>query len=103
MTPVQFTSFTNNVSIFGGLDTRYRILAWENNEYLIAGSSSKRDLKAMLPEGGWTIKSYDLITMKEKIIAKNATGTFIFDFPDSRAVMFHIKKKQITLKLHNDN
>jgi hypothetical protein len=94
MAPVSVTNIDNkNANIFRGYDTRFRILSWENNEYVMAGGSSKREIKALLPDGNWSIKSYDLISMTEKSIAEHASGLFIFNFPDSRAVLFHFKKE----------
>lgn len=94
MCPVSATNINNkNAIIFRGHDPRSRIMVWENNEYLIAGSASKRGIKAFLPEGRWSIKSYDLISMEENIIEKDATGLFRFNFTESRGLFFHFKKK----------
>jgi hypothetical protein len=35
---------------------------------------------------------YDLMAMTEKTLTTSATGDYVFDAPDSRAVLFHFKK-----------
>lgn len=93
MKPVAVTNVTgNNAIIFRNHDMRHRIMMWEDNEYVIAGSSAKRGIKALLPEGSWTVKSYDLISRKETVISENAEGNTNITIPDSRAFMVHFKK-----------
>jgi hypothetical protein len=73
-------------------DTRWRVMAREGREYLIAGSSSGSSM-AILPEGTWIVRSFDLITKTEKTLSENASGKFEFRFTNSRAQMFHFLKK----------
>jgi hypothetical protein len=74
-------------------DSRWRIMAWEGREYIIAGSSPGKSL-AILPEGTWTVRSFDLIAKTEKVLSENAKGSFEFSFNESRAQLFHFKRNE---------
>lgn len=75
------------------IDSRWRVMAWEGREYIIAASSSGKSV-ADLPEGKWTVRSFDLISKTEKLISENAYGKFEFNFTNSRAQLFHFKRNQ---------
>lgn len=82
-------------SIFSqGFSTGWRVMAWENNEYVIAGNEPGEG-SVMLPEGKWTIRLYDAITMKETTLSENATGRYKFSFTGSRAQLIHFKRKSL--------
>ena len=51
------------------------------------------DIVANLPNGAWTVNRYDIIRKEAKALSENARGRFTFDAPDSRAALFHFKKK----------
>ncbi len=94
MAPVPVTgNLQAGKNIFRNIDTRFRIMANENSEYLIAGNYGRKQVMALLPEGTWVVKSYDLVRMKEELLSTEAAGTFVFNFPDSRAGIVHFKRK----------
>lgn len=93
MAPVPIT---DPCHIFRGRhDVKARVMQWPGHEYLIACGSSKRAMEARLPEGKWTVKSYDAITKTEKLIAEHVSGTYKFKFSGSRALMFHFKREDL--------
>jgi hypothetical protein len=89
---VTFWKMAPETDIFSNLDSDFRGLAWPGHEYVLGTNKARKDIAANLPEGTWTIKRYDIISEKEKTLSKSASGSFMFDAPDSRAVMFHLKR-----------
>jgi hypothetical protein len=78
--------------IFSNMHPDFRVLAWPGHEYVLGTNKGYRNIVANLPEGTWTIKCYDVISKKEKVLSESASGSFTFNAPDSRAVMFHFKR-----------
>lgn len=72
-------------------DSRWRVMAWEDNEYILAANSAW-ECVADLPHGEWTVKLYNLISMKEEVLSKDAAGKFEFRLPGSRAVLVYFRK-----------
>ncbi len=93
MTPVHF-SYPKNVrtGIFGNISDQFRSIQWGKNEYLLGTNAAHKDITAELKTGQWQVKMYDLMAMTEKTLTTSATGDYVFDAPDSRAVLFHFKK-----------
>jgi Protein of unknown function (DUF4038)/Domain of unknown function (DUF5060) len=88
---VTFWEMTPGTPIFHDLDANFRGMAWPNHEYVL-GTDKAVKISATLPPGEWDIASYDVIARRRSVVAKRATGTIVFDAPDSRAVLFHIAK-----------
>jgi hypothetical protein len=89
---ITFWKMVPDLSIFSSLDRDFRGLAWPGHEYVLGTNKSRRGIVANLPAGNWTVKRYDIIDKKERILGQNARGRFTFDAADSRAVMFHFKR-----------
>lgn len=81
-------------SIFRGNDD-LRSMSWPEHEYVLGTHQAQTGLTAQLPPGTWTVTRYDVIARRTETIRRDASGTFPFDAPDSRAVLFHFKKNEI--------
>ena len=80
-------------SIFSNLHPDFRGLAWPGREYVLGTNKPHKNIVANLPAGTWMIRRYDIINKKTKTISKTARNSYTFDAPNSRAVLFHFKKK----------
>jgi len=89
---ITFWRMSPGSGIFLNLDSGSRGLAWDRREYVLGTNKARKKIVADLPEGAWTVKRYDIISKEEQTLSENAQGRFIFDAPDSRAVLFHFKK-----------
>ena len=78
--------------VFSGAGKNGRAMAWPRNEYVLGTSERQKGLAANLPPGTWEVRRFDVIAMKEEVLARDARGRFSFDAPASRAVLFHFKK-----------
>lgn len=98
-----FYSYTDNIktSIFSNLKDTFRALEWSGQEYLLGTNQAQQKIIARLPAGYWQVKQFDAIKMEEKVIAESASERFIFNAPDSRAVLFHFKRIEQTNSLIN--
>jgi hypothetical protein len=90
---ITFWKMAPDTGIFSNLHPDFRGLAWPGHEYVLGTNKAHKQIVANLPGGTWTIKRYDIIRKNEKTLSETARGSFTFDTPDSRAVMFHFKKK----------
>ncbi len=90
---ITFWKMAPDTSIFKNIDEGFRPLAWPDHEYVLGTNKQWKKITANLPTGTWTVTQYDIINMKKMVVSKRATGTFTFDAPASRAVLFHFKKK----------
>jgi len=81
-----------NAGIFKNLDEDFRALEWKDNQYVLGTNKARKNIGIALPDGNWLIKYYDIINKKEVVLSEKATGTFIFDSPESEAVLVHVKK-----------
>ena len=90
---VTFWKMSPGTSTFLNLHTDFRGLAWQGHEYVLGTNKAYSDIVANLPDGTWTIKRYDIISKDQEVLSESASGSFKFDAPDSRAVMFHFKKE----------
>jgi len=89
---VTFWKMAPETGIFSNLHPDFRGLAWPGHEYVLGTNKAHRNIVANLPEGTWTIKRYDIISKEEETLSESASGSFTFDAPDSRTVMFHFKR-----------
>ncbi len=80
-------------SIFTNINSEFRAMQWENHEYVLGTDEYCSGIKANLPEGIWQVKRFDLIGKTETLFTSDARGSFIFDAPSSRAVLFFFKRK----------
>jgi hypothetical protein len=87
MAPVNLSS-----SIFSGTNSNFRAMQWAGNEYVLGTDSEQSDMRANLPSGTWTVRRYDVMAKNESTLSTNASGSFSFSSPSSRAVLFHFKK-----------
>jgi hypothetical protein len=99
MSPAFYTQVTyreqydgSRSSIFFNTNPEFRVLEWENNEYVLASNQTHNNVVAHLPDGEWKITQYDFIAKGKKVLAESATGRFAFNLPASRAVIVHVKK-----------
>jgi hypothetical protein len=81
-----------DTGIFSNLHPGFRGLAWSGHEYVLGTNKAHKKTIANLPGGTWTVKRYNIISKNEKALSKTARGSFTFNVPGSRAVMFHFKK-----------
>jgi len=88
---ITFWKMAPDIGIFSNLRPTFRGLAWTGHEYVLGTNKAHKKIVANLPGGTWTINRYDIISKKEKKLSEAARGSFIFDAPGSRAVMFHFK------------
>lgn len=79
-------------SIFEGDIDGFRALEWPGNEYVLATDAARELITAKLPVGRWTVRSYDAVAMRERTLATDASGSFAFRVPASRAVLFHFRR-----------
>jgi hypothetical protein len=93
---ISFWRMSPDVSIFENLDPSFRGLAWPRNEFALGTNRHHQGITARLPAGKWTVTQYDLINLKTTALSINASGTFTFDAPDSRAVLFHFKQSRMS-------
>ena len=90
---VTFWKMAPDTGIFSNLHPDFRGLAWPGHEYVLGTNRAHEKIVANLPDGTWTIKRFDIISKEEQTLSESASGRFTFDAPDSRAVMFHFKRK----------
>jgi len=81
-----------SIGIFQNIDREFRVMEWPGHEYVLGTNKAYKSVRAKLPRGKWHVTRYDIIAKKQKQLSFGATGTFTFDAPDSRAVLFHFKK-----------
>lgn len=78
--------------VFPDVDSRFRVMAWEDQEYVLGTDAAKSELVAHLPAGQWTVTRHDVMAKESEVLSRDASGRFRFDSPDSRAVLFHFKR-----------
>ncbi len=90
---ITFWKMKPDLSIFDNLDKDFRGMAWPEHEYILGTNKAHNGIIAKLPEGSWKITQYNIIKKTAKKITRNAQGRFKFDSPDSRAVLFHLRRE----------
>jgi hypothetical protein len=88
---VSFWQMSPDVSIFSNLDPGFRGLAWPGREFALGTNKAHTGIIAQLPAGKWTVTQYDVINKQTSVLTTSATGSFTFNAPDSRAVLFHFR------------
>ncbi len=88
----KMTPESSNSSIFSGASSNFRVLAWANNEYVLLSDASDSSVTANLPSGTWTAERYDVMTQTVTLLSNNASGSFSFSTPNSRASLTVFKK-----------
>jgi hypothetical protein len=83
---------TASSSIFHNIDEDFCSMHWLENEYLLASNRKKENIAVHLPEGVYSIISYDFIKMENTVLEREATGRVVISSPDSRAGLIHIVK-----------
>ncbi len=78
--------------VFPDLDSRFRVMAWRDHEYVLGTDAAKSGLVADLPPGQWTVTRHDAMAKATCVLSREATGRFTFESPASRAVLFHFKR-----------
>jgi len=81
-----------SLGIFQNIDREFRVMEWPGHEYVLGTNKAHKGILAKLPEGKWQVIRYDIIAKNQEQLSLGASGTFTFDAPDSRAVLFHFKK-----------
>ncbi len=81
----------SRTSIFFEVGLQFRAMEGKDI-FLLSTNKKTKKIHAFLPDGSWTVKSFDAINMKESVVSKEAKGEFIFSSPDSRAVLFLFTK-----------
>ena len=95
MTPVNDPDPADaTIGIFANVHPDFRALAWEGKEYVLGTNQARAKIKAALPAGTWQVTRYDVLSKQKTNIGTNAAGTFLFDAPHRRAVLFHFKRVQ---------
>jgi hypothetical protein len=89
---ITFWKMSPDVQMFENLDSGFRGLAWEGEEYVLGTNKARSGITASLPAGQWKVTRHDLIDRKSVVVSSNASGAYKFDAPDSRAVVFHFRK-----------
>jgi hypothetical protein len=81
-----------DATIFPGLDAQFRAMSWPGREYVLGTSKAASGIVAHLPAGTWKVTQFDIMAMKAATVSSAARGTFPFDSPASRAVLFHFRQ-----------
>lgn len=89
---ITFWKMSPDLSIFSNLDPGFRGMAWPEHEYVLGTDKPHKGVFAHLPAGKWLVTRYDVVKRESEILSTKATGDFAFDAPDSRAVLFHLKR-----------
>ena len=90
---IAFWNMAPDLSIFGNLDPGFRAMSWPGQEYVLGTNKLRKGIIANLPAGEWTVTRYDVFAHEATTLNQKASGPFQFDSPDSRAVLFHFKRK----------
>ena len=80
-------------SIFSNVHAEFRAMQWRDHEYVLGSNRPRSRLKANLPAGRWTVTRYDVVARKQRVLHDGARDAVEFDTPDSRAVLFHFKRR----------
>ena len=87
-TEIAFWNMAPDHSIYSNLHDDFRGLAWIGHQYVLGTNQSHENIVVHLPAGTWTLTRFDVISMTRQIMARDVTGRFSFDAPESRAVLF---------------
>ncbi len=93
-TYITFWKMAPETGIFSNLHSDFRGLAWPGHEYVLGTNKAHKNIIANLPAGTWRIKRYDIINKKAEMLSETTLGSYAFNAPNSRAVLFHFKKNK---------
>ena len=94
MTPVDDPNAGGGgLGIFRRVPPGSRVLAWPTHEYVLGTNRADRSVPVNLPAGQWHVARYDALRRQRTILSESASGRFSLEAPDSRAVLFHFKKR----------
>jgi hypothetical protein len=94
MTPVEDANSGNGgLGIFRRVPLGSRAMAWPGQEYVLGTNRGYGSVQIDLPAGRWHVAVYDALRMQKTILSEDASGRFSFEIPDSRAVLFHFRKR----------
>ncbi len=79
--------------IFENIAPGFRAMGWKNREYVLGTNTARKGLVAILPAGAWTVVRHDVVLQDSRVLAIDQQGRYSFDAPESRAVLFHFKRK----------
>ncbi|MHC4517816.1 MAG: apiosidase-like domain-containing protein, partial [Planctomycetota bacterium] len=82
----------DTMAIFANVHPDSRVLAWPGREYVLGTNRARTGVRAKLPTGRWQVTCYDAIAKSHKHLGRNASDTFVFDAPKSRAAFVHFKR-----------
>lgn len=78
--------------IFAALPGSFRLLAAEDEEYVLGSNQRADHLRVKLPAGSWRVSQVDIVKKNTVEVASAASGTLTFATPASRAVLTHFRK-----------
>jgi hypothetical protein len=81
-------------SIFHNIDPAFCSMQWPGHEYLLATNKKKDKIIIHLPEGEFSISSFDFIGKKEQILALRAKEKITISSPESRAGLILVKRTE---------
>ncbi len=81
-----------NKSIFDAANKSFKAMQWEEQEYVLATDTSG-EITAKLPAGKWEVTRFEAISKVKTNLSSTASGSFKFEAPASRAVLFLFKKR----------
>ncbi len=79
-------------SIFSNTADAFRAMAWDGQEYVLGTNRARKGVRAKLPSGTWIVTSFDVLSKTRTVLSSDAQGRFVFDAPESRAVLFHFQR-----------
>lgn len=91
---VTFWKMAPGTDVFSNLDEGARAMGWPGREYALGTDRARKGIVAELPAGKWTVTAYDVMAKRAKTLSHEAQGRFVFDAPESRAVLFHFKRNE---------
>lgn len=80
------------IDIFDNAHRDFRVLARPGREYVLGTNRARDNIRVQLPSGRWRVTRYDAIAKTHKILPPDASGSFAFSSPDSRAGLVHFRR-----------
>lgn len=71
----------------------FRLLAHPGHEYVLGTNKAHDGIVIQLPPGRWNVTIYDVMAKRATSLGTDATGSFSFASPSSRAAFVHFKKR----------
>jgi hypothetical protein len=90
---ISFWKMSPDQSIFANAGESSRGMAWPEQEHVLGTNKSREGIITNLPAGKWRVTQHDVIAQQSTVLADQAEGRFTFNAPNSRAVLFHFKKR----------